>query len=132
MSKLLLIAFLLFSSSIFAQKKVTLAEEIENLSLWAKNIVPLESDSNCSSFIIRVEDVVKPHYHAKHTETIYIISGSAEMQLGDTIIKVKAGDYINIPPNTVHSVKVTSIDYLDVLSIQSPKFEGKDRIWVKE
>ena len=40
------------------------------------------------------------------------------------------GDIIFIPMNTVHSLKVTSSIPVKVLSVQSPRFDGKDRIFV--
>ncbi len=114
-----------------AQTHVEIARTSEELGLWTKNIIPLASDSNCSSFVIRVEEEVKAHYHASHTENLYVIRGKAQMQLGDTTLLIQAGDFINIPPNTIHSVKVTSMDWLEVISVQSPEFKGEDRIWVE-
>jgi hypothetical protein len=32
---------------------------------------------------------------------------------------------------TPHSLKVTSVSAVKVLSIQSPKFDGKDRIFIE-
>ncbi|MFT5668746.1 MAG: mannose-6-phosphate isomerase-like protein (cupin superfamily), partial [Vicingaceae bacterium] len=58
--------------------------------------------------------------------------GSAEMKLGDSTLTIKAGDLIVIPPNTVHSIKVKTMEKFQVISIQSPEFKGKDRVWVKE
>lgn len=52
------------------------------------------------------------------------------MLLGDKTFKVKKGDMIFIPINTVHSLKVTTSIPLKVLSVQSPRFDGKDRIFV--
>jgi len=57
-----------------------------------------------------------------------VIDGEADMKLGDKNIHVKKADMIFIPNGTGHSVKVTSAIPLKVISIQSPYFDGKDRI----
>lgn len=124
--------FALLSISCFGQNHVNVQKTIEDLGLWSSNVIPLDSDSNCSTFIIRIEKKVKPHYHEYHTETLYVVKGEGKMKLGNKTIHIREGDYINIPPKTVHSVIVTSMDWLEVISIQSPEFKGKDRVWVKE
>lgn len=91
---------------------------------------PISSDSLSSSFIIFIKKEVKKHKHAFHTEHVYILEGEGEMVLGEKTIKVKKGDIIFIPKNTPHSLKVTSIIPVKVLSIQSPYFDGKDRILI--
>lgn|SRR3989344_2571165 len=88
------------------------------------------SDSLSSSFVIFIKKEVKKHKHATHTENVYILDGEGEMLLGDKTFKVKKGDMIFIPMNTVHSLKVTSSIPVKVLSVQSPSFDGKDRIFV--
>lgn len=88
------------------------------------------SDSLSSSFVIFIKKEVKKHKHVTHTENVFILEGEGEMLLGDKTFKVKKGDIIFIPMNTVHSLKVTSSTPVKVLSIQSPHFDGKDRIFV--
>lgn len=90
----------------------------------------IASDSLSSSFVIFIKKEVKKHKHATHTENVYILDGDGEMVLGDKTFKVKKGDMIFIPMNTVHSLKVTSSVPVKVLSVQSPHFDGKDRIFV--
>jgi len=89
------------------------------------------SDSLSSSFVIYIRKEVKAHRHLSHTENVYILEGSGEMMLGDKKINVKKGDIIFIPKNTLHSFKVTSRSPAKILSIQSPMFDGKDRIFVE-
>ncbi|HEY0029325.1 MAG TPA: cupin domain-containing protein [Bacteroidia bacterium] len=90
----------------------------------------IASDSLSSSFVIFIKKEVKKHKHVSHTEHVYILDGEGEMLLGDKTIKVKKGDMIFIPKNTVHSLKVTSVFPVKVLSVQSPNFDGKDRIFI--
>ena len=98
-----------------------------------ENILSREiySDSLSTSFIIWIKQEVLLHKHAEHTEQVYILEGTANMLLGDKWIAVKAGDYIVIPKGTPHQVKVSSAVPLKVLSIQSPMFDGTDRILLK-
>ena len=90
MKRTLILSLLtLLSFSNYGQEHVNVREAIDNLSLWTSNVIPLASDSNCSSFIIRVEEKVKPHYHEYHTETLYVVKGRAKMQLDDKTIIIK-------------------------------------------
>ncbi|MFL5764495.1 MAG: cupin domain-containing protein [Bacteroidia bacterium] len=88
------------------------------------------SDSLSTSFVIFIKKEVKKHVHASHTENVVILEGEGEMLLGNRTFKVKKGDVIFIPVNTPHSLKVTSATPVKVLSIQSPGFDGKDRIFI--
>lgn len=92
--------------------------------------IPVVSDSLSSSFVIFIKKEVKKHKHVSHTEHVYILEGEGEMFLGDKIIKVKKGDMIFIPMNTPHSLKTTSAIPVKVLSVQSPHFDGNDRIFI--
>ena len=96
------------------------------------HVQPIAQDSLCSSFVIWIKERVPAHYHAAHSEQVYILSGSGEMQLGEEHLSVKAGDYIFIPRGTVHAVEVSSEEPLKVLSVQAPHFDGNDRVWVTE
>jgi len=90
------------------------------------------SDSLVSSFVIFVKKEVKLHKHLTHTEHVYILDGEGEMRIGEKKIKVKKGDIVPIPKNTAHSLKVTSVSPVKVLSVQAPIFDGKDRVLVEE
>ncbi|HLG04030.1 MAG TPA: cupin domain-containing protein [Bacteroidia bacterium] len=89
---------------------------------------PLYGDSLTSSFLIVVKKEVKPHLHLFHSEQVYVLSGEAEMTLGDQKFMIKAGDLIFIPKNTPHAATVTSAVPLKIISIQSPYFDGTDRV----
>jgi mannose-6-phosphate isomerase-like protein (cupin superfamily) len=52
------------------------------------------------------------------------------MTLGKEVLIISPGDYVFIPRNTYHSVLVKQ-GVLKVLSIQSPHFDGADRVWEK-
>lgn len=94
-------------------------------------VLPLDSDSLTSSFIIWAKNEIAAHYHRYHTEQVLVIEGAGIMQFGDKRINIVAGDFITIPPNTVHGVQVTSASPLKVLSLQSPRYEGNDRVLIR-
>ena len=97
------------------------------------HVKKIASDSLQSCFIIWVKKGVKGHFHQNHSENIVVIDGKAIMTLNDEKITIKKGDYINVPKDTKHAVlEITSKRPLKVLSIQSPFFDGSDRIFITD
>lgn len=105
---------------------VTCPKEVENIY-----IRPLYSDSLSSSYVIFIKKEVKLHKHITHSEHVMVLGGEGKMTLGEKTFLVKKGDVIFIPKNTPHSVVTTSKKPLKVISIQSPKFYGKDRVMLE-
>jgi mannose-6-phosphate isomerase-like protein (cupin superfamily) len=130
MKKLLLFLFLfpLLAKAQINQSLDTIKAPAVYDNIYSKNI---SSDSLSSGFVIFIKKEVKKHKHIEHTEHVYVLEGEGEMLLGDKLIKVKKGDIIFIPKNTVHSLKVNSKTPMKVLSIQSPFFDGMDRVLVE-
>ncbi len=123
----LLFSFLFFAFAIHAQKinsdslKSKFAfENIQNQKLFG--------DSLTSSFVIFIKKEVPLHKHIFHSEHVWILEGEAEMILGNEKFKISKGDCIFIPKNTPHKVSVTSSIPLKIISIQSPNFDGSDRV----
>lgn len=75
---------------------------------------------------------IAPHLHREHDEVIYCTEGEGIARLGDEKIRMKAGDFVVIPPNTPHAVTVTSHKPMRGISVFSPVFDGKDRVPVGE
>ena len=48
---------------------------------------------------------VPTHYHAKHFETFYLLSGEAEWTVNGERHQMKAGDAVYIPANAQHSAR---------------------------
>ena len=97
------------------------------------HVKKIASDSLQSCFIIWIKKGVKGHFHQEHSENIVVIEGSALMTLDNKELEINAGDFINIPKGTKHSVlEVLSEGPLKVLSIQSPCFDGTDRVFIPE
>lgn len=101
---------------------VTLSENIYNRKL--------AGDSLASSFCIVIKKEVKLHKHLRHSEHVLVLEGEGAMDCGEQSFHVKKGDLIFIPANTPHAVKRTGAVPLKMLSIQSPHFDGTDRVSV--
>lgn len=93
--------------------------------------VRLYGDTLVTSFLLFIKDEVKTHFHDEHSEHIYVLSGTAVMTLDGKSFLIKKGDFIFVPMQKRHSVKVTSTVPLKVISIQAPWFDGRDRLVVK-
>lgn len=91
---------------------------------------PLFGDSLASSFVIVIKKEVKLHKHLLHSEHIVVLEGKGQMTLGNKGFEIKKGDVVFIPKNTTHAVISTGDVPLKVLSVQAPKFDGKDRIFI--
>ncbi len=125
MKKLLILLLWMGSLQVQGQylDSIQAKEGLENIQ-----VIPLQSDSLASSFVIFIRKEVPAHYHAEHSEHVVILEGEGTMLLGDSTFRVKKGDMIFIPKGTVHAFVTTSSFPAKVLSIQAPRFTGKDRI----
>lgn len=128
--RILTIIFTFISATLFAQSQTDLATISPQGDYDDISTQKLNSDSNGTSLVIWIKKEVKPHKHITHSENVVIVEGMGKMLLGDKTIDVKPGDFIYIPKNTVHALKVTSSGPMKVLSLQSPEFDEKDRVMV--
>ncbi len=129
MKILLFLISIIYSGLVFSQEVTNLEsilphEEFENIL-----IKKLDTDDNSTSFVIWIKKGVKSHKHESHSEIISIIEGDGVMKIGKKSFDVKSGDYFRIPKNTFHSLEVKSKKPIKVLSVQSPEFLGKDRVF---
>ena len=83
-----------------------------------------------SGHALRVVADVKPHYHELHEETLVVQSGGGVFDLGGVLHTLREGDVIVIPRKTVHSFSPGGGKPCTVLSIFTPPFDGRDRIWI--
>lgn len=88
----------------------------------------IQGDSNYTAFVIWIKKEVKPHFHQHHTEVITVLEGKARMTLNEHRFTIKKGDVLVIPEGSVHSVINKHKKPLKVLSVQTPWFDGSDRI----
>jgi len=87
----------------------------------------LSGDSLSTSFLIAIDKKVPLHKHLQHSEHVYVLSGKGEMTLGEKTFSISAGDFFFIPRNTPHALQVTQSP-VKIISVQSPHFDGSDRI----
>lgn len=132
MRSILLIAFVL--STMLCMKAQLNSYQTDTIGRESKtdNIYNrfLFGDSLASTFCIVIKKEVKAHKHISHSENVIVLEGEGEMNLGDKQMKIKKGDVIFIPKNTVHSARSKGNVPLKVLSVQAPLFDGKDRIMI--
>ncbi len=121
-----LFLFLLCSFGIQAQH---LQSDTINAPAAFENVYSqrISGDSLSTSFVIWIKKEVKSHKHEWHSENVFVLEGHATMKLGNQTFAIKPGDHVFIPKNTFHSV-IVSDGILKVLSIQSPYFDGTDRV----
>lgn len=130
--KILNLILLMFLFNHFnAQEFVSSTDKIEPINEDYDNIsiTKLSTNSDATTFAIWIKKKVKIHKHINHTEHVYIKQGKGKFQLADSLYNVKTGDLIIVPKNTWHGVIVESRNPMKVISIQSPEFFGKDRVF---
>ncbi|HUU45334.1 MAG TPA: cupin domain-containing protein [Acidobacteriota bacterium] len=86
-------------------------------------------DSVSSMHLTQVRGVVRGHHHAHHSENIWVVRGAGRLVLGDQKYKVMAGDIVHIPKGTSHSFHNLGAVPAVVISVFSPGFDGKDRVY---
>ena len=91
----------------------------------------LSGDSLSTSFCIVIRTQVKAHRHLTHSEQVVVLAGEGTMRLGDKTFTIKRGDVVFIPKNTPHAVVSTGQVPLQVISVQAPLFDGRDRVMEK-
>jgi mannose-6-phosphate isomerase-like protein (cupin superfamily) len=131
MRTVLLISLMLFSK-FQAQNKIncdTIGLHSQSENVYSKFAF---GDSLSSSFCLSIKKEVKKHKHATHSEHVWVIDGEGMMTVGNQTFTIRKGDLVFIPKNTVHSVRrISTKDVLRVISIQSPMFDGSDRIMIE-
>ncbi len=105
----------------------------DSIEITENIIVQLLAENDQSSnFMIWVRDTVAKHKHEYHSETIVVLNGKAKMYFNDDEFIIAEKDVVFIPKNTWHAVKVISDEPLQVMSIQAPRFNKRDRVFFKE
>ncbi len=96
-------------------------------------MIKIAQDDTVSLFVVRQAEgfVVKPHYHKTHTESVYVIKGTAQMLVNDKWVDIKPGSIHFNPPGKVHSVKNIGNEPLVIISIFTPALKEPDRNFVE-
>ena len=120
----LLVPCFVFAQNVQSLKEIKAPAKYENI-----HVVKLSSDKHVTNFVIFVKNSVRAHKHLLHTETLFVLEGEARIKIGNETRTIKSGDFIVVAEGIIHSVEVTSKIPLKVLSVQTPEFLGKDRIF---
>jgi oxalate decarboxylase/phosphoglucose isomerase-like protein (cupin superfamily) len=96
------------------------------------NITQVASGKNASVNLVMgpLGSILKMHYHQYSDEITYCIKGQAVMNVSGKELVMKAGDLMYIPTLMLHGSEVTGNETLQLISIFTPPFDGKDRIYV--
>jgi oxalate decarboxylase/phosphoglucose isomerase-like protein (cupin superfamily) len=116
-------------------EKVNLIDLAQQKSADTKaglNITQMASGKNASVNLVMGPpgSILKMHYHQYRDEITYCIKGQAVMNVSGKELVMKAGDLMYIPALMLHGSEVTGNETLQLISIFTPPFDGKDRIYV--
>lgn len=97
-------------------------------------ITDVGENKNSSMHLIQVREngELRPHYHKRHDEVIYVKKGSGIATLDGTRYLVKPGSILQIPGKTVHKFLNTGGEQFVAVSIFSPPFDGRDEKTIRE
>ncbi len=82
--------------------------------------------------LAQLNKVVKNHYHKDHDEVVYVVRGNGLVTIAGKDYRVSPGWAYLVPRGTFHRFVNLGPDATVVLSVFSPAFDGKDRIFVEE
>lgn len=97
-------------------------------------ITDVGDNKNSSMHLVQVREngELRPHYHKRHDEVVYVKKGSGIATLDGTRHMVKPGSILQIPTKTVHEFLNTGGEPFVAVSIFSPPFDGRDEKRIKE
>jgi quercetin dioxygenase-like cupin family protein len=78
---------------------------------FGDGVTILASGKETNGAYAQVEGMLAPrgeapaHIHHREDETFYVLEGSIELRIGDVVHVVQAGDYMQVPRGTVHSLR---------------------------
>jgi len=113
-------------------------EEIADKNPLGENedvkITDVGENKNSSMHLVQVREngELRPHYHRRHDEVIYVKKGSGIATLDGTRYLIKPGSILQIPSKTVHKFLNTGGEPFMAVSIFSPPFDGRDEKTIKE
>lgn len=60
-----------------------------------------------NEFTVEPGVAIEPHLHNSH-EFYYVLTGSADMRVGDETRRIGPGDLVHTPPNVPHSIRANA------------------------
>lgn len=68
----------------------------------------LQKDSQVEQFLLWVKHSIRPEEHHDELESFLILEGRCECLIGDELVQLSAGDYMAVPVDLEHTVRVIS------------------------
>lgn len=104
-------------------------EKVHGLEVYSL-FRPEEADQLSVRWIEVGPDIaVPPSHHRLAREVLYILEGEGDFQVGEETSRCQAGDFVNVPPGSTHSMR-SGPKGVRFLAIQSPPVEpDRDIYW---
>ena len=93
--------------------------------------IPLARSETQSAGMVQIRQKLSLHYHILSEEIVYVIKGRGIMTVGKETRPIQPGDVIAIPRGVAHGVENRSLEPLVAISVMSPPFDGKDRVYIE-
>jgi quercetin dioxygenase-like cupin family protein len=93
-------------------------------------LTPVLEGAHATVNVWQLTSKIPAHFHREHEEIVIVQEGEGEVRLGDERRRLKAGDVVLIPAGVVHEVIATGDRPFRGISVFSPQFDGKDRVFV--
>ena len=91
----------------------------------------LTDEAEASSRVFRIYARVPPHYHATCDEYLYVVTGRAIFSVGDVApAEVAPGQLVFFKKGVVHAITPLGDDPLVFMSVDTPRRDPKDIIFV--
>ncbi|MBU2649195.1 phosphomannose isomerase type II C-terminal cupin domain [bacterium] len=87
-----------------------------------------EDDHKVKRIVVKPQKRLSLQLHHKRSEHWYIISGEAEITLGNQILHLKQGEIVDIPVETAHRVRNPGTVDLVFIEIQTGTYFEEDDI----
>jgi len=71
---------------------------------------------------------IEPHEHPQSHHFLYLIKGQIELTVGEEMRRIRAGDFVTIPPGSVHAMQRIGASEALFLDIAAPPDVG-DVVW---
>ena len=66
----------------------------------------------------------KRHFHNRSRQFFYVLSGTASIEIGNQVLKVRANEGLEIEPSIAHRLYNSTNEYLKFIVISRPKSHG--------
>ncbi len=93
-------------------------------------VTPLHENADHTVSLVQVNGELRPHRHDAHDEIAFVLEGTGTFTLDGVARELKPGDVQVIPRGAVHSFVNKGPGATAVVSVFTPKFDGRDRIFI--